>query len=100
MDLGDGSRGYGSTGYGSRGNRGVRLTVANYTNIFVLEIIAPVPTSRMHNLALELLKALDLGVARLVQLANGRDEKVCLDGIAGVEFGVLAASDLDIDFPF
>ena len=75
------------------------LTISNNADLLALKVVAPVPTSRVHDLALERVQSLDVGVAGLVQLSNSRDQEIRLDCVVGAEFRVLAAGDLDINLP-
>ena len=53
----------------------------------------------MHDLPFEGVQAFDIGIPGLVELADGGDEEVGFDGVAGVELGVFAACDVDVDGP-
>ena len=53
----------------------------------------------MHYLALEIIQTLDIWIARLIQLADSRDEEIAFDAIRRIELCLFAASDLNIDGP-
>jgi hypothetical protein len=53
----------------------------------------------MHNLALEVLQALDIRVPGLIQLPHRRDQEITVDTVCRIELGVFLTRDFDIDFP-
>ncbi len=76
-----------------------RRTISNDPDLLALHIIAPIPSRTMHNLALEVVQALDVRILWLIELSNSGDQKVTFDCVVWAELGVLATSDLDIHFP-
>ncbi len=67
------------------------LTIPDQSYLLVRQVVAPIPACGVHLLATEIVQPLDLRPCRLVELPNGRHEKVALDLILRAEFGFFAA---------
>lgn len=75
-------------------------TISNDCNPLPGEIIAPVPSSRVHHLSLEVFQSGNVRLSRLVELANGRDEKVRVEDIRVSILAVLLPGHSHADSPF
>lgn len=76
-----------------------KLTIANDGNTLALVIIGPIPSRGVHEFALVILDARDIGIFGQIQLADGGDQKVGSHGIAFLKFGVLSTGNLDGGLP-
>lgn len=61
-------------------------TIANNTDPLPLSLITPVPSRRVHNLALKAIQTLNLRIPRLIELSDRTDEEVTLNRVRGTEF--------------
>lgn len=77
-----------------------RRTISDDGDSLPRQIIAPVPAGGMHHLSLEVFQAGDLRLAREVELANGRNQKVRMNEIGVCELAVLLSADSDAGVPF
>lgn len=80
-------------------SRGI-LTVANNGDAFSFKIITPVPTSRVHHLALEVFYARNFRFAGEIQLADCGNQEVRVEDIGAGELAVLLPRYIDGYFPF
>lgn len=65
-------------------------TISKHSYFLVRDIVRPIPTSRVHSLARELVYALDLWPLWNIELTDSANEKVACDGILGLILCFLA----------
>lgn len=68
------------------------LTISNNGDSLILEIVAPIPTSRVDEFALKLLDPRDLRPFGHIQLSHGTDQEIGIDIILWVELCVFTSS--------
>lgn len=74
-------------------------TIANNCYPFVLQIIAPVPSSGVHHLPLEIFQAHDVGLLWCVKLTDRRDQEFGVHDVGIGEFAILLSSHFNANFP-
>ena len=73
---------------------------ANYSYSFTLQAVVPVPTCRMHHFSVECVDVRKIGVMRLIELANCRNQEVRAYGVKVPNFRLLSTYAFYFGLPF
>lgn len=74
-------------------------TIANNCHPFILQIIAPVPSSGVHHLPLELMQAQNIGFLWCVKLTDRRDQEFRVHDVGVRELAILLSSHFNANLP-